>query len=162
DQKLWVALSCPVQGLEIDSKTLELLDLDKDGRVRAGEILAAIEWCKPRLKSLDALIPSKDGLKLGDLEDKALLNACRQILGHRGKPQADELKVEDVLDVSHVFEGTRFNGDGVITAASAEDADTRQAIEDAVACMGGVADRSGAPGIDKAKLDAFFGELAGY
>ena len=117
DQKLWVALSCPVQGLEIDSKTLELLDLDKDGRVRAGEILAAIEWCKPRLKSLDALIPSKDGLKLGDLEDKALLNACRQILGHRGKPQADELKVEAVLDVSLVFEGTRFNGDGVITAA---------------------------------------------
>jgi len=35
DQKLWVALSCPVKGLQFDSRTLELIDTDKDGRVRA-------------------------------------------------------------------------------------------------------------------------------
>ena len=29
DQKLWTALSCPVHGLEIDSKTLELIDMDR-------------------------------------------------------------------------------------------------------------------------------------
>src|SRR5882672_8019503 len=29
DQKLWVALSCPVKGLELEERTLELLDLDK-------------------------------------------------------------------------------------------------------------------------------------
>ena len=46
DQKLWVALSCPVKGLELDERTLELLDTDKDGRVRAPEILAAIAWCR--------------------------------------------------------------------------------------------------------------------
>lgn len=34
DQKLWVALSCPVKGLEIDEKTLALIDSDKDGRIR--------------------------------------------------------------------------------------------------------------------------------
>ena len=44
DQKLWVALSCPVKGLELDQKTLELLDLDKDGRVRSPEIISAIRW----------------------------------------------------------------------------------------------------------------------
>jgi hypothetical protein len=38
DQKLWVALSCPVKGLEIDQRTLELLDADKDGaRPPAGD-----------------------------------------------------------------------------------------------------------------------------
>ena len=26
DQKLWVALACPVKGLEMDSRTLELID----------------------------------------------------------------------------------------------------------------------------------------
>src|SRR5689334_4544294 len=41
DQKLWVALSCPTKGLELDARTLELLDLDHDGRVRAPEILEA-------------------------------------------------------------------------------------------------------------------------
>lgn len=35
DQKLWVALSCPVNGLEFDQRTLNLLDADKDGHIRA-------------------------------------------------------------------------------------------------------------------------------
>jgi len=167
DQKLWVALSCPVKGLEIDSGTLELLDLDKDGRVRAGEILAALRWCKPRLKDLGALIPSADGLAIASIDDsnpagKALLGACKQILAHRGTSDAPALAVADVADVSHVFEGTRFNGDGVVTPASADDAEARTAIEDAIACVGSVRDRSGQPGIDKAHLDGFFGELAAY
>ena len=41
DQKLWVALACPTRGLEFDTKTLELIDTDKDGRIRAPEIIAA-------------------------------------------------------------------------------------------------------------------------
>src|SRR5437763_17046988 len=55
DQKLWVALSCPVKGLELEERTLELLDLDKDGRVRAGAMLAALRWCAARRKDLAAL-----------------------------------------------------------------------------------------------------------
>ena len=41
DRKLWVALACPTRGLEFDPKTLDLLDTDHDGRIRAPEILAA-------------------------------------------------------------------------------------------------------------------------
>ncbi len=50
DPKLWVALSCPVKGLEISERTLSLLDLDRDGRVRVPEILAALRWCEERLR----------------------------------------------------------------------------------------------------------------
>lgn len=31
DQKLWVALSCPVKGLGLDEQTLALVDTDGDG-----------------------------------------------------------------------------------------------------------------------------------
>ena len=41
DQKLWVALACPTRGIEFDIKTLDLIDTDKDGRIRAPEIIAA-------------------------------------------------------------------------------------------------------------------------
>ena len=41
DQKLWTALSCPTRGIRFDAKTLELLDSDKDGRIRVPEILPA-------------------------------------------------------------------------------------------------------------------------
>src|SRR5947207_7166479 len=125
DQKLWVALSCPVKGLELEERTLELLDLDKDGRVRATEILAALRWCEERLKDLDALIPGADGLSLDAIDQtkpagRALLGAARQILARRGNPDAISLTVADVADVSRVFEGTRFNGDGVIPEDAAE------------------------------------------
>jgi len=41
DQKLWVALSCPTRGIEFDTRTLDLIDSDADGHVRASEVLAA-------------------------------------------------------------------------------------------------------------------------
>jgi len=34
DQKLWASLSCPTHGLELDPRTLELIDSDADGRIR--------------------------------------------------------------------------------------------------------------------------------
>src|SRR5262249_34502123 len=167
DQKIWVALSCPVKGLELSERTLDLLDLDKDGRVRASEVLAAIAWCEERLKDLQTLIPGSDGLKLEAIDEakpagKALLGAVRHILSHKGHAEATAITVADVADVSHVFEGTRFNGDGVIPEEAAEAPEIRQVIADAIACVGSVPDRGGKPGVDQAKLDAFFDELTRY
>ncbi len=167
DQKLWVALSCPVKGLELSERTLELLDLDKDGRVRASEVLEALRWCGERLKDLGALIPAQDGLPLQAIDEakpagKALLGAARQILARRGRADAGTLTVDDVADVSHVFEGTRFNGDGVIPEEAAEAPELRQVIAEAISCVGGVPDRGGKLGIDQARLDAFFAELTKY
>ncbi|MCZ6794576.1 MAG: hypothetical protein O7J95_13285, partial [Planctomycetota bacterium] len=44
DQRLWVALSCPTKGVEVDERTLAVLDEDGDGHVRPPEILAAVKW----------------------------------------------------------------------------------------------------------------------
>ena len=168
DQKLWTALSCPTRGLELDPRTLDLLDADGDGRVRAPDVVAAMAWCKPRLKSLEALLAGSPELPLAEIdaetpEGRALLGAARQVLAAAGKAGAAVLTPGDVADVSHVFDGTAFNGDGVVTPAAAEgDAEAAAAIADAVACAGGTPDRSGKPGIDAAHLAAFFGDLAAY
>jgi hypothetical protein len=50
DPKLWIAVSCPTKNLELDPRTLGLLDTDGDGRVRVPEILAAIRFCAARLR----------------------------------------------------------------------------------------------------------------
>ena len=55
DQKLWVALACPTNGLEFDTKTLDLIDTDKDGRIRPPEIIAAARWVTTSLKNPDDL-----------------------------------------------------------------------------------------------------------
>ena len=41
DLKLWAALSCPTRGLDFDEKTMDLIDADDDGRVRAPELISA-------------------------------------------------------------------------------------------------------------------------
>ena len=56
DPKLWTALSCPVNGLEIDHQTLELIDTDKDGQIRVPEIIEAVNWITSILKNPDDLL----------------------------------------------------------------------------------------------------------
>ncbi len=167
DPKLWVALGCPTRGLELDPRTLEYLDSDKDARVRVPEVLAAIRWCSTRLGDLGSLIPGADALPLSAIstatpEGRALLGAARQILAAAGKAEASEVRVAEVGDLSHVFDGTLLNGDGIVAPDAAGDPQTRQVIVDAIACAGSEPDRSGQPGIGSAKLDAFWVQLRAY
>jgi hypothetical protein len=167
DQKLWVALACPVKGLEIDAATLALLDSDKDGRVRAPEVIAAVKFADARLKDLGDLVKGKDTLPLADIredtaEGKALLGAARQVLAAAGKPDAKEVTLDDVADLSNVFTATLFNGDGVVVPESAPEGPVRQVIVDAMACEGEVIDRSGKPGLDRPRIEAFWADLADF
>jgi hypothetical protein len=167
DQKLWVALSCPTHGLEVDARTLELLDTDHDGRVRAPELIAAVKWCEARLVSLDDLVAGADPMPLSAIaaetpDGRAVLGAARQILASLGKGDAASISVAEASDVSKVFENTAFNGDGIVPPESADDVATRQLLVDVVACLGGDADRSGRLGVSKAKLDAFFDACAAH
>src|SRR5436190_5444386 len=69
DQKLWVALSCPTRGLEFDSKTLDLIDSDKDGRIRPPELIAACKWAGACLRHHDDLVKGSDTLELSAIND---------------------------------------------------------------------------------------------
>lgn len=43
DMKLWTALRCPTRGVVFDTKTLDAIDTDSDGRVRHDDIVAALK-----------------------------------------------------------------------------------------------------------------------
>ena len=84
DQKLWVALSCPVKGIEFDTRTLALIDTDNDGHLRAPELLAAIDWAAARLNDPGVLAQQLDGVPLSAIKDDdttaQLLAAARGLL----------------------------------------------------------------------------------
>ncbi|MBN8247026.1 MAG: hypothetical protein J0L84_06235 [Verrucomicrobia bacterium] len=167
DQKLWVALACPVHGLEFDSKTLAIIDSDKDGRVRAPELIAAVKWAGGLLKDPDELVRAGDALNLSAINDatpegKALLESARQILINLGKKDATAISVADTTDTARIFAQTAFNGDGIIVEESATDDATKAVIREILQCLGPVTDRSGRPGLDQGKAGQFFGELAMY
>jgi len=80
DQKLWVALSCPVKGIEFDTRTLALVDTDNDGHVRAPELLAAIDWAAARLNDPAVLAQQFAGVPLAAIKDTAVLAAAQGLL----------------------------------------------------------------------------------
>ncbi|MCX5857813.1 MAG: hypothetical protein NTZ57_07905, partial [Deltaproteobacteria bacterium] len=167
DQKLWVALSCPTQGLEFDGKTLALLDNDHDGRIRAPEMIEAVKWSGVMLKNLDELTQGASVLPLSAINDqspegKQLLDSAKQILKNLGKADATEITLEDTTDTAKTIAQTRFNGDGVIPADASEDDAIQKTITDIIDCMGADEDRSGKPGISQEKLDRFFEEALAY
>jgi hypothetical protein len=167
DQKLWVALSCPVKGLELDEKTLALIDTDKDGRIRAPELLAAIDWAAPHLADVGALLKGRDTLALSAFntatpEGKAVLTSARRILASLGKPDASEISLAEAIDTVRLFSTTKFNGDGIITPDSAPDDTLKLLIADIVTALGGLTDRSGGSGIDQGRIDSFFADATAF
>ena len=89
DQKLWVALSCPVQGIEFDARTLSFVDSDGDGQVRAPELIAAVQWAGARLQDPEVLVAKLPGVPLAairadDEEGAVIVAAARELLAHLG------------------------------------------------------------------------------
>ena len=167
DQKLWVALSCPVKGLELDEKTLAMIDTDGDGRIRVPELLAAIEWAAARLKEPGDLLKGSDALPLAAINDatpegKVLLASAQQVLGNLGKKGAAAIAAADAADTARIFSASPLNGDGVIPPEATEDAEAQALIKDIIACTGGAADRTGSVGVTAEQVDAFFADLAAY
>lgn len=163
DQKLWVALSCPTRGVEFDTRTLDLIDTDQDGRIRAPELLDAVDWACGRVRDADLFTTPGPDLPLAAINDadepgRQLLDAARRVLSEVGRPAAEAIELADLGDIGALFAASRFNGDGVIPPSAAEDEDTRQAIADIAACTGGVPDRSGETGVDEATVELFFAD----
>ena len=167
DQKLWTALACPTTGLEFDTKTLALIDTDKDGRIRAPELIAAIKWAGGLLKNNNDLVKGSPSLPLSAINDstpegKAIASSAKTILANLGKKDAAEITVADTVDTAKIFGQTAFNGDGIIVPESASDDTTKAVIADIIACYGTEMDRSGKPGINQVKVDAFFADSVAF
>lgn len=168
DQKLWVALSCPVKGLEADEKTLALIDTDKDGRVRAPELLDAIDWSSKVLRDVGDLLKENETLSLSAFntdtpEGKAVASAAKEMLAGLGEANASGITLAQASSLAKVYAATKFNGDGIVTPASSDDDEAIKAvIADIVATQGGALDRSGVQGVNQAQVDAFYADLAAF
>lgn len=167
DQKLWTALSCPVNNLEIDPQTLALIDLDHDGQIRVPEILAAVKWITEILRNADDLLKQEAVFPLSAINadteiGRTLLSSAKVILKNLGKEDAETLTVSETSDTASIFAVSRFNGDGVITAKTVETETLQAVLADIINCVGFTTDRSGEPGLDAEKLTQFIEAAEAY
>jgi hypothetical protein len=166
DQKLWMALSCPVKGLEFDERTLALLDADGDGSIRPPEILAAIRWLALVIRDPDELVKGEDGVPLASIrtdtpEGERVLTSARHILAGLGR-DAQRITVGDSTQTTASFSRAHRNGDGIVPPESIADAGARRVAQEIVESFGGERDRSGAAGIDAASVGRFFADCEAY
>ena len=108
DQKLWTVLSCPVDGLEFDEKTLAMLDADKDGRIRVNEVVAASQWLTKVLKDMNYLLEGKDNIDFAQVQDgsdegKEVLDSARLILKQLGQ-EKESISLADVAEYMAGYE----------------------------------------------------------
>jgi hypothetical protein len=161
DQKLWAALACPVQGMEFDARTLEYIDTDRDGRIRAPELLAAVDWALSVLADPQVLFKG-ESLPLAAIADneagRHLAASARRLLVNIGKADAQAVSIDDSDDFSRVFPPDKPNGDGLVPAAMTEDGELQQAIADIIAVLGADTDRSKEPAVSEEKINEFFAQ----
>lgn len=166
DPKMWTVLSCPTTGLEIDDKSLKYMDCDGDGKLRINDVISVSQWIMSMLKDKDLILKGSNSIDINDINTddangKKLYSSAKQILENLGK-EGTVISLSDTADITAIFAKTRFNGDGVITEASTDDADLKATITAAVTTTAGVADRSGAQGVNAELIESFYKNLNDY
>jgi hypothetical protein len=144
-----------------------MIDADGDGKVRANEILAAVNWVAPLLKNAESLVQNADRLLLSDIDDsteqgRQILASARHILKGVGKTGADGVSLGDMADIEKFLAGLQFNGDGVICAKQVSEPKLRAVVEDIAKTLGTVADMSGDNGVNQEIADTFFSDARAY
>jgi hypothetical protein len=138
DQKLWVALSCPVKGLQLDERTLALVDTDGDGHVRPPEVITAVSWTCARLKDPAALFPGAAALPASALsaspEGAAVAETLRWISSKLGKE--GPVTAQEAAEVAAGLSKGPLKGDGVLRPEAGPDDATRALIRDITATCG--------------------------
>ncbi|MBP5675547.1 MAG: hypothetical protein J6W94_00860 [Bacteroidales bacterium] len=165
DRKMWTVLSCPTEGLEFDTKTLRLIDVDGDGRIRVDEVIKTAQWVTRILKDPDILLkePTElafDQFNTEDPDGARLQSSARQILKNLGL-EKDSIALEDTADNVKIFADTKFNGDGIITPASAQEEADAKLIE-TIATVASAVDRSGVAGVTAEQIEAFWTACADF
>lgn len=164
DPKLWAALACPVKGLFFDEKTLNLIDVDNDGRVRVPEILKAVKWATRCLKNPDLLLQPAAEIPLAEVNDAdpdgaAILASAKTMLQFLGKPTEGVITLADAESQQAAIAVAPLNGDGIVLADSTNDAELKTLIGEIQAAFPGIIDASGKPGIDLPAVEKFYASV---
>lgn len=165
DRKLWTVLSCPTKGLELDEQTLKFLDADGDGHIHVDEVISAAQWLTGSVRDKDSILRGRDSIAIREFSESEeglkLRKSAKQILKNLGL-EKESISIEDTADSTKIFEKTIFNGDGVITEASANDAPTKEVIKKIIEITGGTLDRSGQMGVNTEQVEAFYEACTAY
>ena len=95
DKKMWTVLSCPVNGLEISSDSLSLMDIDGDGKLRVKEVIATADYLCGALKDPKTLFEQSDTIAIANIADDAV-KAVAEKIAKSQEPGAESISLAEV------------------------------------------------------------------
>ncbi len=104
DPKLWTVLSCPVSGLELEEKSLTLLDSNKDGAIHINEINDTTNYLCRMLNNIDILLTEGDELPLSALN----------------RSDADAAKIAALMESKGMEKALVSDADAIVAELDAE------------------------------------------
>lgn len=160
DRKLWAALSMPVANSGAIRETLDLLDADRDGRIRDRDVVDAIGFAAKHLSSLDEFLFAGQAVRIADIRQGPMKDAAEQTLELAGNKKAQEISLTDIVTALERLNASPANGDGIVPAEAVQDPEIASAITDLAAAGYAVPDLNGAPGIGSKSLETFMADSA--
>lgn len=166
--ELWVALSCPTTGIELNQRLLDLLDADKDKHIRIPEVIEAIKWTCARLKDPGIIINPGGLLTIEAIDTDSEEGRCLAVSGRSlldgllNKPEASGLTDQDMALAVAQVSSQDLNGDGIVPPLASLAPEVRQFIQDCLSVLGGVEDGSGQPGVNAELAEAFMNDLRAW
>ncbi|MBO5958744.1 MAG: hypothetical protein J6Q65_01345, partial [Lentisphaeria bacterium] len=135
--------------------------------IRCDEVKDALNWILVRMKDLSGFDHGSDEIRLAALNTdtdagRAMFDAIRTALNNLGCPEAESISLAQISDNEKIVSAALQNGDGVIPPDPVGDALTADCIRAIMKLVGKVKDLSGAEGVDKAAVDSFEKQAAGY
>ncbi len=166
DEALWVATTAPTATINCDPVFLDMMDTDRDGRLRADEIKAAIRFLFENLSDRSGITPGNTRLELGAVEGESetgarIRTSAGKILRRSGST-ADSITLEEVRAIKTEVQQGGLDEAGIVLPEAADDARMRRFIEDIIATVGGRPHPAGAEGIDRECLERFLEECRQY
>lgn len=172
DQKLWAVLAMPT-GQPSVRESLDYLDLDGDGKIRAPDILRAIDELKRKLLTLDTLFEQSDRISADQLADQNLRDTVSHVLKNIareadpkalkvGRTEIGSVNLATIDEAIVNFSALPFNGDGVLVPACASDEAVGELMRGLIDAGYSAKDAGGELGVDGASLDRFTADAEAY
>lgn len=166
DQKLWVALACPTRGVEFDPATLDWIDADGDGRIRAPELLAACQWAVAHVRDPQVLASGSEELQLASIATESETGAAMhaealRILALAGQAQSSTISLAQVQARLTDLHAMALNGDGILNPAKllAETPELQALAQRIMDDYGASTGHDDEPGLAQEALAQFFADV---
>lgn len=146
DQKMWTVLSCPVKGLELDERTLDLIDYDRDGKIRVDEVITASQWLCKVLNNPDKILLGQDFIELDDFntenEEGVQLKECAAKVIQLMGLEKNSISLPELNDfLAHYDDDCQKALEASLGALAVDDAPYGANSDDAVAAVDAVKDK---------------------